>query len=89
MVYYPWRSSCYGGRGSLQTAPKRQDGAVKASTRWFGWITVILVLHTGDQLICGLQGLSRLKRAIAAYDGWFQNAELATVFRVTLGALLI
>ena len=62
---------------------------MSASTRWFGWITVMLVLHMTEQLIFGLQELQNLKRMIAAYDSWFSNVDTATVGLVTIGAGLL
>ncbi len=60
-----------------------------ASTRWFGWITLVTVLHMSEQLMFGLQELQTLKRFIAAYDGWFRSADVATVVLVTMTATLI
>ena len=60
-----------------------------ASTRWFGWLAILLVLHMTEQLIFGLQELQNLKRMIAAYDGWFSSVDTATVVLVTIGAGLL
>ena len=34
---------------------------MKASTHWFGWITVILLLHMGEQLLFGFAGTGDVK----------------------------
>ena len=57
---------------------------MKESTRWWGWITLIAVLHMGEQLIFGLQELQMLKRVIGIYDNWFSNKDIATVALVTI-----
>jgi hypothetical protein len=59
---------------------------MKPSTRLCGWIALITVLHTTEQLVFGLGELQNLKRMIGASDGWFQNPDTATVAFVTVVA---
>ncbi len=62
---------------------------MNSSTRWFGWIAVVMVLHMAEQLHFGLIELERLKHAIRLYDGLFKSADTATVVLVTIGASFV
>lgn len=62
---------------------------MKASTRWFGWIALVTVLHMTKQLVFGLGDLQNLKHMIGVWDRWFQNADTATVVLVTIVAGLL
>jgi len=65
------------------------EAVMRASTRWFGWIALITVLHMCEQLIFGLGELQNLKRMIRIWDKWFHNTDTATVALVTIVAGLI
>ena len=62
---------------------------MKSSTRWFGWIALVTVLHMTEQLVFGLGELQNLKRMIGVWDGWFQDTDTATVALVTIVAGLL
>lgn len=62
---------------------------MKRSTRWFGWIALITVLHMTEQLVFGLGELQNLKHMIGVWERWFQNADTATVVLVTIVAGLL
>jgi hypothetical protein len=60
-----------------------------SSTRWFGWITVVMVLHMIEQIIFGTVELDRLRYVLGIYLGWFHSADRAIVLLVTIGVGLI
>ena len=62
---------------------------MRASARWFGWITVVMLLHMTEQLLFGIGELDKIKRVIAVYDGWFASKDIATVVLVTIGGGLV
>ena len=62
---------------------------MKESTRWFGWIAVVSMLHMAEQLLFGLDELDKIKVALAGYYAWFSSADVATVLLVTLGLGLV
>ena len=51
---------------------------MNASTRLYGWMKVLAVLHIVEQLMFGMQDLDVLKRMLVRYDGRFRNADTAT-----------
>ena len=59
------------------------------STRWFGWITVVMVLHLIEQLIFGTVELDRLRYILGIYLSWFHSADKAIVLLVTVAVGLI
>ena len=59
---------------------------MKTSTRLYGWLKLLTILHLVEQLIFGMQDLHALKTMIAAYDRCFRNTNAATVALVTIGA---
>ena len=62
---------------------------MKSSTRWFGWIAIITVLHMTEQLILGLGELQNLKKLIGVWDSRFSDTDVATVVLVTIVAGLL
>ena len=62
---------------------------MKASTRWFGWTTLMLPFHMSEQLIFGIGELEKIRRVLDVYYGRFQQPDYGTVVLVTLGGTLI
>ena len=60
-----------------------------SSTRFLGWITLVLVLHMCEQMLFGLGELETLKRIIGVYVRLFPNPDIATVSLVTITAGLV
>jgi hypothetical protein len=58
------------------------------STRLYGWIKLLTLLHIVEQLIFGMQDLHVLRCMIAAYDRCFSNAGTAKAVLITTSAAL-
>jgi len=58
---------------------------MNTSTRLYGWIKLLTVLHVGEQVMFGMQDVRALKRMLAAYDGCFRNAGNAAAVLLPTG----
>jgi hypothetical protein len=59
---------------------------MKTSTRLYGWLKVVTVLHIAEQLIFGMQDLHQLQRMRAVYESCFANKNIALALLVTISA---
>ena len=62
---------------------------MNATTRWFGWLVVILPLHMLEQMAFGLDELARLRQVLGIYFGWFVEPDYGVVLLVTIVATLV
>lgn len=64
---------------------------MKTSTRLYGWLKVVTVLHIAEQLIFGMQDLHQLQHLRVVYESCFANKNmgLALLATISTGAAII
>jgi len=62
---------------------------MSASSKWFGWLCLMLPLHMAEQLVFGIDELAKLKQVLAIYYGRFQEPDAGTVLLVMLLGSLV
>src|SRR5262249_41870579 len=59
------------------------------TARWIGAIAIVNVLHMSEQMLFGIGELATLKQFLAAYYGWFPQADYGTVLLVIIASTML
>jgi hypothetical protein len=59
------------------------------STKWFGWLCLIMPFHMIEQLIFGIDELAMIRRVLSVYYGWFADPDYGIVLLVAVVGSLV